>query len=220
MKKTLSYPELWKQKQRELPVKGNPDAEWAKMRAVLDERMPVSGVIKKPARFKLPKWGLKVLLGVSTAAAVYVGARLYLSKTHHDLAKPGMQQIHRDSLAPAASGASPARDSVKPAIATGIPVITPVTPGADPRLIHQSKLNTDTPKRGQQIIDSIKAPAVLNVPVHRDSLLMPVESVPLKPVRDSISPVDLRKNDLQKDTSNTGSKGPKKKKRRKISIFY
>ena len=215
MKKTLGYPELWKQKQRELPVKGNPDAEWLKMRAVLDQRLPVSGAIKKPSRFKLPKWGLKVLVGVSTAAAVYLGARLYLSKTHHDEAKPAIQQIYRDTVAPTATGTLPASDSAKPATSGSTPVVTPVTRGADARATGQA-----TSKRDPRLIDSIKEPALLNAPVHRDSALLPVESAPLKPLHDSISPVDLSKKLIQKDTSNNNKNTPKKKRRPKVSVFF
>ena len=51
MKKTLGYPELWREKQRKLPAKGNPDTEWLKMCAVLDKRMPVTGVAKKAFSF-------------------------------------------------------------------------------------------------------------------------------------------------------------------------
>ena len=210
MKKTLSYPELWKQKQRELPVKGNPDAEWLKMRALLDQRLPVSATIKKPFHFKLPKWGLKVLVGVSTMAAVYVAGRLYLSKNNHEPAKPGIQQIHRDTLAPAGSGTSPAGDSVKPAAGSSTPGLTPVVRGGD------AKPNNDTPKPEPRLIDSIKEPAMLNLPVHRDSAVLPMETIRLKPLRDSVSPVGLEK----KDTSNNTKKPSTKKKRRKVSVFF
>ncbi len=220
MKKPLSYPELWKQKQRELPVKDNPDAAWLKTRALLDERLPVSATVKKPYRFKIPKWGLKVLLGVSTVAAIYLADRLYFAKTHPDQAKPGMQQLHRDSVATTAKPVSPARDTINPATGTSTPEIAPIASGTDTRLNDAAKLSNGRPVPTQRLSDSGRQPAVLDVPVHRDSLLAPVQAVPLRPLYDSIAPVELMKKDVQKDTSNAGSKAPKKKKRRKISVFY
>jgi|GEM_PF-4049753 len=221
MKKTLSYPELWKQKQRELPVKGSPDAEWQKMRVLLDQRLPVAAVTKKPSRFKVPKWGLKMFVAVSTVAAVYVGSRLYLPKKHQDTVKPALLQTHRDSLAPAVKSVSSARDAAGSAIRAGKPGFIPIVSGVAPRLIDHTKLNNDTSKSQRIVADSIRAPSFLDIPVHRDSLLSsPAEAVPLKPVRDSISPVDLSKKDAQKDTQDEGGKSLKKKKRRKVSIFY
>ncbi|MDR3696151.1 hypothetical protein [Mucilaginibacter sp.] len=220
MKKPLGYPELWQKKQRELPVKGNADAEWQRISAILDKRMPTSGVVNKPSRFKMPKWGLKLLVGVSSVVAVYVAGRLYLSKKHHDSAKPNIQQIHRDSVAPAANGTSPAQGIAKPVTVGSTQGISPITGSADRRFTGQAKLNNDVPMRGRHVTDSIKAPDILNVPIHRDSMLAPMEAAPLKPVRDSVGPVELRKNDIQKDTSNNNKKTPKKKRRSKVSIFF
>ena len=71
------------------------------------------------------------------------------------------------------------------------------------------------------IMDSTKAPSFPDVRVHRDSLLpLPAEGDPLKPPRDSISPLDLGKKDVQKDIPEKGGKMQKKKKRPKVSIFF
>ena len=219
MKKTLNHLELWQQKQRELPVKGNADAGWEQMRSMLDKRMPVTGVIKKPFRLKMPKWGLHVLVGVSLVAAVYIGSRLYLSKKQNHPAKPGTQQIHRDSQAPAANHASPAPGAATPPTGIGSPGITPVMRGGDTRFTGQTKLNNDTAqKREHNTIDSIKAPVVLIAPIRRDSLLLPAEAIPQNLVRDSIGPASPGKKDVQKDTSKANKKTPKKKKR--FSIFF
>jgi hypothetical protein len=216
----LSYPELWRQKQRELPVKGNPDAGWLQMRSLLDTRMPATGVTKKPFRLKLPKTGLYVLAGLSFLAAVYVGSRLYFSKQHPHRARPHIHQIRRDSVAPAVNQASPTPGADAPATATGTPMITPVISG-NTRLTGRTRFNNDTAqKRGQQVIDSIKAPAILIAPIRRDSLVLPMEAVPLKPLRDSAGIGDPGKKDLQKDTSKTPKKTPKKKRRSKFSIFF
>jgi hypothetical protein len=220
MKKALSYPELWKQKQRELPVKGNPDEQWLRMQALLDQRMPVSGTLKKPARFKLPKWGLKVLAGITAAGALYLGSRLYVAKNNHEPAKPAVQQIRRDSLAPAANHTSPAGGAVNPAAGNGSPGGRPVVAGGNHVVNGETKAINDISKRERPTIDSIQAPAMLNLPVHRDSMLLPMEAVPFKQVRDSAGAVILEKKDIPKDTSNTVKKTPKKKRRSKVSVFF
>jgi hypothetical protein len=210
MKKTLSYPELWKQKQRELPVKGKPDEQWLRMRAMLDQRLPVSNVIKKPPRFKLPKWGLKLLVGVSVGAAVYMGVRLYLSKTYHDAAKPNELQIHRDSLLLPGKGLAPAANTA-----------APVTQATAPSSIRQIKPTSESGlKRQGSPIDSISTPAQLNIPVRRDRALTPMEAPPLKPLRDSIGPAELKTKDMRKDTSTNNGKAQKKKRRPKVSVFF
>jgi hypothetical protein len=209
MKKTLGYPELWRKKQRELPVKGNPDTEWLQIRAMLDNRMPVTNVADKPYRFKLPKWGLKVLLGVTTAAAVYMGGRLYLSKTQHEAAKPNELQMRRDSLP------SPAKVVTPPANTA------PAIPSTLPSATRQTKLIQDTSQNGRgRIADSVNKPAMLSTPVRRDSALTPVDAAPLKPLRDSIGPMELKTKDIRKDTSNNNGKAPKKKRRPKVSVFF
>lgn len=214
MKRILSYPELWQKKRSELPVNGSPDADWSQMRSILDKQMPVSGIIKKPFRFKIPKWGLHMFVGVSSVVAVYVGYQLYHSKKHYNLVKPHTQQIHRDSMVPAVNDTSSARDTVNTSIGTST-VIAP-----DPLSINQTKFKNDsTSKREQKTIDSINAPAILP-PLHSDSMIAPTEAVPQKTVRDSISPVNLEKKDIQKDTSKTNKKTPKKKKRSKFSVFF
>jgi hypothetical protein len=219
MKKRLSYPELWQKKQRELPVKGNPDAEWLRVSVILDKRMPAPDVTKKPSSFKVPKWGLKVLVGVSPLAAVYVAGHLYLSKKQHGPAKSNLLQIHRDSISPA-NGISPVRGIAKPITGGSATGTIPITGGADSRFIHQNKPNNDKAKRGQQMIGSNKAAAILSVPIHRDSLLAPMEAAPPKPVLDSIAPITIQKKDIQKDTSNNRKKTPKKKRHSKVSVFF
>ena len=214
MKRILSYPELWQKKRNELPVNSSPDADWKQMSSLLDKQMPVSGMVKKPFRFKMPKWGMHVFVGVSSVVAVYVGYQLYHSKKHQNLVKPNTQQIHRDSLALAANDTSSTRDTVNPSIGTS--TVTGIPPLAG----NQTKLGTDSASKGEQNIDSIMAPAILNASVHRDSIIAPIEAVPQKAVRDSMAPVNLEKKDIQKDTSNTNKKTPKKRKRSKLSVFF
>jgi len=210
MKKTFSYPELWREKQRELPPKGNPHTEWLKMRAVLDQRMPAAGIVKKTNRLKLPKWGLKVLVGVSAAAALYMAGRLYLAKTHHEAAKPIELQHRRDSLP------SPVK-SIIPAANTA----APVTPAAAPLLVPPMKPDNDTSMQHKaRANQSVNRPPALNTPVHRDSVIVPVEAAPLKLPGDSTGTVDLKKKDIQKDTSSNNKKNPKKKRRSKVSVFF
>ncbi len=217
MKKTLRYPELWQKKRTELPVKGNPDTEWLQMSAMLDKQMPVSGVIKKPFRFKLPKWGLHVFVGISTVAAVYVVSQLYFSKKHNHSVKLSIQQIHRDSLVPAVKDTLTVRDPVKPAVIVSAQGNTNIT-NTNPLLNNQTKRNIDTIQNDRhQIIDSIMAQPALNIPIHRDSTIVPVKVVPLKAVRDSAGAVDIKKNGVTKDTSK--NKKPLNKKKRRFSVF-
>lgn len=216
MKKVLKHAELWQKKRDQLPVNGNPDAGWSKMNSLLDKQMPVSGIVKKPFRInriKLPKWGLHVFVGVSSVVAMYTGYKLYHSAKQHDLAIPNTQQIHRDSMAPVAKDTAPASITAKSSVSTvGGPTLSP---------IDQVKLNTDSAtKSGHKSIDSIQLPAMLNIPVHRDSMIVPMEVAPQKAVRDSIRPVNLEKRDIQADTSNAGKKPPKKKRRAKVNVFF
>ena len=165
---------------------------------------------KKPFRFKLPKWGLKLLVGVSVGAALYTSVRLYLSKTHHESAKPNELQIRRDT------SPSPAKVAMPPA-----DTAAPVIPATAPPAIRQTKVNSDAgPKQKGSMTDSLNTSLVLNTPVHRDSALTPVEAAPLKPLRDSIAPAELKTTDIRKDTPNNNGKNPKKKKRPKVSVFF
>ena len=211
--------DLWQKKRSELPVNGNPDAEWLQMRAMLDKQMPVPNAVKKPFRLKVPKWGLHVFAGISLVAAVYVGSRLYFSKKHYDPEKPGKEQTHRDSVAPAAHDTSLTRDTITtPAIGTSG---SPVSAGTDPLLTKYTKLkNNTTQKSNQKPIDSLRSPAMLNVPAHRDTSISPIEGAPPKAVRDSTGPLNLKKNDIQKDTLNSGKKNQKKTRRSKVSLFF
>ncbi|MCR8557761.1 hypothetical protein KXD93_08920 [Mucilaginibacter sp. BJC16-A38] len=216
MKRILRYSELWQKKRRELPVKGNPDMDWLQMSSILDKQMPVPGIIKKPFRFKMPKWGLHVFVGVSSVAAVYVGSQLYYPKKHHDQLILHTRQMHQDSIVPAANDTSPAQDTVKPLIG-----ISPVIHSADPSVMNQTKLNSDsTQKREEKIIDSIKAPAALNIPIRLDSSIVPMKATLQKAARDSTGAVSSDKKDIQKDTSKTDKKLLKKKKRSRFSVFF
>jgi len=215
MKKTFNYPELWQKKRSELPVNGSPDADWAQMRSILDKQMPVSTVPKKPFRLKLPKWGLHVFVGVSSVVAVYTGYKLYHSTKHHELIIPRTQQAHRDSAVPLTKDTASVNDSVKSF--TGISTVD----GSAPLPVNQTKLNTDSAtKHGQHSIDSINAPAMLSIPIRRDSIRAPTEAAQQRSVRDSVAPVNLEKKDIQKDTSSTNNKTSKKKKRSKFSVFF
>lgn len=212
MKKALNYPELCQKKRNELPVNGNPDAGWAQMRSILDKQMPVSTVPKKPFRLKVPKWGLHVFVGISSVVAVYTGYKLYHSSKQHDLAIPNTQLIHRDSTARVTKDTAASSILVKSSISTvGAPAPLPA---------NQTKLNTvSAQKSSEKTFDSIQAPAMLNIPVHRDSMLTPMEVTSQKAAHDSISPVNLEKRSIQTDTSNTGKKPPKKKKP-KVNVFF
>lgn len=209
--------DLWQKKRSELPVNGNPDAEWLQMRAMLDKQMPVPNAVKKPFRLKMPKWGLHVFAGVSLVAAVYVGSRLYFSKNHHDPEKPGKEQTHHDSVAPAAHDTLLTRDTITPATGpstSGLPV------NAGTNAVYTKLKNDTTPKNNQNPIDSLKSPAILNGIAHRDTSISPIEGAPPKVVRDSTGPLNLEKNDIQKDTLNSGKKNQKKKRRSKLSLFF
>ena len=210
--------DLWQKKRSELPVNGNPDADWLQMRAILDKQMPVPNAVKKTFRLKVPKWGLHVFTGLSLVAAVYVGSRLYFSKKHHDPEKPGKEQTHRDSVAPAAHDTLLTCDTInKPTTVPGTSGV-PVNAGTNP---VYTKLKNDTAqKNNQKAIDSLKSPAILNVPAHRDTSISPIEGASPKVVRDSTGPLNLEKRDIQKDTLNSGKKNQKKKRRSKVSLFF
>ena len=86
--KDLKHLEFWLKKRNELPVKGDPNADWLKMQAVLNEQMPSSGNIKKPYNPRAIKWLYKLLIGFSAVIAVYKGGRLLLSNTMHTPVTP------------------------------------------------------------------------------------------------------------------------------------
>lgn len=217
MKNKLIYPELLQKKRTTLPVNGSADAGWQRMRTILDQQMPVPGALKKTSRFKLPKWGLHVFVGISSVAAIYMGSQLYFSNKNQGLPKPDTQQIHRAPVPPITNDTSLAQDIIKPTINANTPENTAAYPLFNDQIKHNNDTaSKDKPKRTDPII----APDILNIPARRDSLIMPIETVPLKALGDSIPPLDLGKKEVPKDTSNNLKKPVKRKKRGKFSVFF
>jgi hypothetical protein len=213
--------ELWQKKRAELPVNGNPEADWLEMRSILNKRMPAPHTPKKMPRFKMPKWMFNVFVGVSFIAGVYVCSQLYLTKEHRELVKPGTRQILHDSVAPAVPDISHTPATIKSTNETAVPANAAVITGTAPTIKNQAKLKNDTtPKRERLSIDSIKPAAILNIPRHIDSSLMLMQAIPQKALRDSAGAVNIGKKNIQKDTSNNDRKTLKKKKRSKFSVFF
>jgi len=215
MKRKLTYPELWQQKRNELPVNGDPKADWLQMHALLDKQMPVTGIIKKPFRFKLPKWGLNMLTVVSATAAVYFAGQQLFSKNHYNQARPVMQQAHHDSLPPKDSLAI--QITRTPAAQTDAGATIPSK--AVPLSTDQTKPYQNTAPAKQPVMDSTERPAVLNLAIRHDSLATSGEAASGKPGSDSAGLVQVKRVHLRNDTTGVIPKPPKKKKR-KLSVFF
>jgi len=217
MKRALNNPNLWQKKRSQLPVDGNPDMDWLHIRDALDKRMPVSAPVKKPYRFKSTKWWFNGLIVATSAIVIYAVVQLYFSNKQHATPPQHHQNINRDSAEPQRKDSSLVTrpDSGKSITVDSSP-IKPAKTGAQ----HTTAglLQNDTSARsGRNVIDTDKTPHAPNTP-HRDSLISPANTHPVKTIQDSVKPPVINNKIIRKDTSKTDKNGPKKH-RRKLSIF-
>jgi hypothetical protein len=223
MKKALNYPELWQQKRNELPVEGDPNADWLLMQAALEAHLPVTRVIKKPYNPKGLKGLYKLLIGFSTAAVIYGSAQLYLSKNRMDPVKAIPQKstpavpapVKKDSAALITGPNSLPAEQPKPggkipAAKSGL--------APDRKLIPAGKI---TPA------DSVikEAGTGENGIVHRDSVLSPLSPASALPGADSAgtiktAPVSEHLDSKAAQKAAPGNIKPQKKKRNKLQVFF
>jgi len=214
MKKTFNYPELWQQKRNELPVYGDPDADWMEMQAALDKLMPVTIAIKKPYNPNGLKGLYKLFIGFSTAAVIYGSTQFYFSKKQEHVVK----NIHQKSIP--AIPAPVKKDSV---IILPQPVIQlPDKPGPN----NNSIIKNDKPLNSASKVihpDSIKSATENNGIVHRDSALSTELPLFARPVADSATGIKepsgmpiLDNKAAQKNAA--GNSKPAKKKKHRIQI--
>jgi len=211
MKKALNYPQLWQQKRNELPVDGDPNADWLEMQAMLDSVMPVTAVIKKPYNPKGIKGLYKLLLGFSTAVLIYGAVQLYLSrKQSHQRITP--QKTIRFAPAPVVKDSAPVT-SPRSELSIAKPVV-------DARSIKDPGLVRRIEKSPPQKADSLEkqtTPGADDIIVHRDSVLLPVNPGVLR-TDSAVKTLPSELNINPKPNTAPGATKPPKKKRRKFQI--
>jgi hypothetical protein len=231
MKKTFNYPELWQQKRNELPVYGDPDADWLEMQAALDKLMPVIIAIKKPYNPKGLKGLYKLFIGFSTAAVIYGGVHYYFSKKQKDPIKSIPQKsvpaitapVKKDSviLSPQA-GNSPLDKPGSDNNAAGDKAAV-VSTGKNNALVKYDKALSTATKL--MAADSVGSTIKDNGIVRRDSALSSETPLSIRQGLDSagvlkapIAAPVLDNKAVQKSATGSGKTPKKKKHRIQISL--
>ncbi len=211
MKRTLNNPNIWQKKRGELPVDGNPEADWIQMRSALDQLMPVTALVKKPYRFKTSKWWFNGLIVTSSVIVLCTAVLLYLSNRHHPIPERRQQNITRDTTVKDSHPNTVITDSAH--ANTGQNVIKY-------KKADTIKNRKDTSAKNHTIIpDSNKIQHHADIIPHRDSLLSPVNINLLKTVHDSAKLPVIDNKIIRKDSSGVDKNGHKKRKRTKVGVF-